>query len=93
VAKIAETLAAHRVPAEPLLGPSIADPTAKTVPQTAELFDEDYQPVVNLTLPEMPWPKYIRYRQRIFAIYHHTTTRTKSRTQLYREVEIWDSPV
>lgn len=74
----------------------IVDPSAKPIPLTANLVDVDYKPVATLTLPQMDWPGHLRYRGRIFAIYHQTVAydgvpgRLVGRTQLYREVMIFD---
>ncbi len=72
----------------------IVDPSAKPVPLVAELVDEGYQVVANVTLPEMSWPGYLRYRGRIFVIYYQTVPFVlpdeAARTQLYREVEVFD---
>ena len=75
----------------------IVDPSAKPIPMTAELVDEGYHPVVKLTLPAMDWPAHIRWRGRIFAIYHETvafmagSVPSEKRHQLYREIPIYDA--
>lgn len=74
----------------------IVDPTAKPLPLIAELVDVAYHDVTKLTLPEMAWPSCIRWRGRIFVIYHQTrvdpSPEEVTRKQLYREIEIWDVP-
>jgi hypothetical protein len=77
----------------------IVDPSAKPIPLTANLVDPDYKPVATLTLPQMAWPPHLRWRGRIFAIYHHTVAfegrdiQELGRTQLYREIEVYDVDV
>ena len=76
----------------------IVDPLAKPVPMTAELWNTAYHCLARITLPEMEWPAYIRWRGKIFSMYHKTSVLNipdefvERRSQDYREIEIWDAP-
>lgn len=76
----------------------IVDSTAKPLPKSACLMDGAYQQVTTLTMPEMEeWPEHIRWRGRIFTIYHMTRAVSPSedanRQQYYREITLWDAKV